>query len=98
MSMEHANGVAPVIVVEVRCRPWWRQPDRVLAVLASGVLGLSAAILIGRLADQRLAAALYLAQWTLIGLIFVVWPGGRPCVGCGRWLRHRLDCRRGAVA
>ena len=32
-----------------------------------------------------------------IGVVLLLVLSGRPCPACGRWLRHRLDCRDRAL-
>lgn len=93
--MQRANGVAPVVffVVEIRRHRWWRRRRPVLRLTTTTVVLLALLTVALMLLDRRVPLALSLAPWALIAFQLVVWPGGRPCDGCGRWLHHRLDCQ-----
>jgi phage/plasmid primase-like uncharacterized protein len=38
--------------------------------------------------------ALYVAPAIVVLVLLLT---NRPCVACGRWVRHRLDCRNGRL-
>jgi peptidoglycan/LPS O-acetylase OafA/YrhL len=96
MSLARVNGSRPLVLVELRRRrPWWREPDRVLRAAILGVVAQAVLILAVFVATgHRPPVALYVAQWLCVGASLLVWPLGRPCVRCGRWLRHALVCPR----
>ena len=35
--------------------------------------------------------------WLPLAVVLLLVAADRPCSGCGRWLWHRLDCRRRAL-
>ena len=81
------NGALPLVLVPVRVVRVRQRMRRMVALLgAAGVVALGvvgpAPLLVGWFAGLG-------ATW--LGLELV----GRPCGGCGRWLRHTLMCPRG---
>jgi len=96
MNLSRVNGSRAVVLVELRRprRSWWREPDGVLRVTGTTVVCLGL-VLVGLIVlGHRPPRALLAASWLCVGVSVLVWPLGRPCAGCGRWLQHGLACPR----
>jgi len=96
MSLLRVNGSRPLVLGELRRRrPWWRSPDSVLRAALLGVVACTLLfVAIFFTTGHRPPVTLYVAQWLCIGVSLLVWPLGRPCPRCGRWLSHALVCPR----